>query len=295
MARNVARRKPLSMCRVNGYRIGQAVFCQAFAQIAAVDPVESNKLEDARAGLTYGDSVVSLTQRLKSKWPIIKSPTPAKFCYYTGCTVHQSTNIILKSSSDYKPVPGASQTRPDTATTCSATTIKLLNRSSQIWVKQILNRVLLLLTQVVSRLHTVEHCRQCCCANRTQNRSDNRNQTIVVVHGLPRQTITAQTIIAEIISRLRHSHNLNAILQFAIEKLAQAVNADRGLIWQVVGDQLAVTHEYSASGNLCFISNRPLHSDESAAIVLEFVNHFPDESATGVISINDTSSRYQFA
>ncbi len=25
--------------------------------------------------ITYGDSVVSLTQRLKSKWPIVKSPT----------------------------------------------------------------------------------------------------------------------------------------------------------------------------------------------------------------------------
>ncbi len=32
-----------------------------------------------------------------------------------------------------------------------------------------------------------------------------------------------------------------------------------------------------------------LRSDESAAIVLEFVNHFPDESAHGVISINDTA------
>jgi undecaprenyl pyrophosphate phosphatase UppP len=42
------------------------------------------------------------------------------------------------------------------------------------------------------------------------------------------------------------------------------------------------------SGHTCFAGNQ-LGSQESTAIVLEFLSRFPDESGAGVISIPDTS------
>jgi diguanylate cyclase (GGDEF)-like protein len=98
----------------------------------------------------------------------------------------------------------------------------------------------------------------------------------------------AQAIIGDIIGQLRHSSDLFSILQFAIENLTKAAHADRGLIWQVVGDQLAVTTEYAASGHMCFAGNQ-LGVQESTAIVLEFLSRFPDESGAGVIPVADTS------
>lgn len=100
--------------------------------------------------------------------------------------------------------------------------------------------------------------------------------------------VPAQAIISDIIGQLRHSSDLMSILQYAIETLTQVVQAERGLIWQVVGDQLAVTNEFATSGHTCFVGNQ-LGSQESTAIVLEFLSRFPDESGAGVISIPDTS------
>ena len=98
----------------------------------------------------------------------------------------------------------------------------------------------------------------------------------------------AQAIISDIIGQLRHSSDLNSILQYAIETLTNGLGADRGLIWKVVGDQLAVTNEFSIIGNTCFVDNQ-LNSQESMSIVLEFLSRFPDESGAGVISIPDTA------
>jgi len=98
----------------------------------------------------------------------------------------------------------------------------------------------------------------------------------------------AQAIISDIIGQLRHSSDLNSILQYAIETLTKGLGADRGLIWKVVGDQLAVTNEFSTIGNTCFVDNQ-LNSQESMSIVLEFLSRFPDESGAGVISIPDTA------
>ncbi|MDR3615150.1 MAG: diguanylate cyclase [Candidatus Obscuribacterales bacterium] len=98
----------------------------------------------------------------------------------------------------------------------------------------------------------------------------------------------AQLIIREIIGQLRHSNDLASILQFAIEALTKATKADRGLIWQVVGDQLQVTNEYAVSGHTCFAGNQ-LGSDETVAIVFEFLKVFKDDSGAGVIPISDTT------
>lgn len=102
--------------------------------------------------------------------------------------------------------------------------------------------------------------------------------------GLP---IEAQEIIRSIIQQLRQSSDLSQILQMSVEKLTQATNADRGLIWQIEGDELAVTNEYSRQDHHCFIGNQ-LSQEESTAIVLEFIQRFPSDSGSGVIAIPDT-------
>ena len=66
----------------------------------------------------------------------------------------------------------------------------------------------------------------------------------------------AQAIISDIIGQLRHSNDLASILQFAIEALTQVCQAERVLIWQVEGDQLAVTNEFTFSGQTCFVGNQ---------------------------------------
>ena len=97
----------------------------------------------------------------------------------------------------------------------------------------------------------------------------------------------AQIIIRDIIGLLRHSDDVSSILQLAIEKLTIMCKAHRGLIWQVVDSELAVTQEHSVTGLNCFGGER-LGSPDSTAILLEFLSCFPDESYSGVISVPDT-------
>ncbi len=249
-------------------------FNQLLPKFQLDDPSESNRLEEARTGITYGDSSVGLTQRLRSKWPIIKAPSSQTFVIPPQILHARLGN----------------QTKP-------ANEVKVQHISTTSQANQIISdkhKTLNPPTQDFSPLRSTGDQGKATNSDRrtaikTQTETDEITVQKPVIHQLPKQAITAQSIITEIIGRLRHSHNLNAILQFAIEKLTQAIKADRGLIWQVVGDQLMVTHEYAANGHLEFISNQ-LRQDESAALVLEFVNHFPDESAAGVISINDTTS-----
>lgn len=101
-------------------------------------------------------------------------------------------------------------------------------------------------------------------------------------------TNIAQSIVNAAIDQMMNESNDHLILQRAVESLTTALGAQRGLIWQVAGDRLAVTNEYSASGHTCFMGNQ-LSSQESTSIVLEFLTRFPDESGRGVISVSDTS------
>ena len=97
----------------------------------------------------------------------------------------------------------------------------------------------------------------------------------------------AQRIIRDMVGQLRHSSDHNSILQLAIEELIKVAHADRGLIWQVVGDQLVVTHEYAVDGSTPFLKQR-LGPTESSGIISDFLSRFPDETGTGVIAITDT-------
>ncbi len=98
--------------------------------------------------------------------------------------------------------------------------------------------------------------------------------------------LAAQEIIKDIIGKLRQSSDLSEILQAAIEKLTHVGLADRGLIWQIVGDELAVTNEYTHNENNPFVGTH-LNPQESSAITSEFISRFPDETGFGVISITD--------
>jgi diguanylate cyclase (GGDEF)-like protein len=95
----------------------------------------------------------------------------------------------------------------------------------------------------------------------------------------------AQRIIRDIMGQLRHSSDHQSILQMAIEELMKIARADRGLVWQVVGDQLTVTNEFAASGDTPFIGTK-LGSVESTEIIREFISRFPDEG--GTLAIHDT-------
>jgi diguanylate cyclase (GGDEF)-like protein len=129
---------------------------------------------------------------------------------------------------------------------------------------------------IAAALGELRNLRETMGTNEADNRSDEGTSGL------------ATAIISDIIGQLRHSSDLNSILQFAIETLTQAARADRGLIWQVVGSQLGVTNEYAANVQPCFAGNQ-LGAQESTAIVLEFLSLFPDESGAGVISVPNTA------
>ena len=97
----------------------------------------------------------------------------------------------------------------------------------------------------------------------------------------------AQRVIKDIVSQLRISSDLPAILDLATEELTKLSRADRGLIWQVVDDQLVVTNEFAQNGHYCF-KGANLGAQETTAIVSEFLSQFPDETGAGVIGITDT-------
>lgn len=97
----------------------------------------------------------------------------------------------------------------------------------------------------------------------------------------------AQKIIRDIVSQLRISSDLPAILDLATEELTKVSRADRGLIWQVVDDQLVVTNEFAMNNHECF-KGANLGAQETTAIVSEFLSRFPDETGTSTIAISDT-------
>lgn len=96
--------------------------------------------------------------------------------------------------------------------------------------------------------------------------------------------LEAQRIIRDIMGRLRHSSDHFSILQYAIEELTKVAHADRGLVWQQIGDQLMVTNEYSPNGHMPFKDTK-LGAAESEKVISEFLARFKDETGTGVIAI----------
>jgi len=94
----------------------------------------------------------------------------------------------------------------------------------------------------------------------------------------------AQNTIDELVS-IRRQGDLYRALDAALRKLVEGLGVDRGLIWQVVGDRLTVTHEHSASNESEQIAGTSLDARQSTEIVLEFLSKFLDCSGDGVILV----------
>jgi len=88
-------------------------------------------------------------------------------------------------------------------------------------------------------------------------------------------TPEAQSIIRGIVTGLRNESGVAAVLQETIESLVEKLRADSGLVWQILGDHLEITHEFSADTSKHFVSTR-LSPQESTTIVLDLLMRFPD-------------------
>lgn len=263
-----------------------------------IDPNEANLLEDAHNNLGTTTTLLPYAQKIRSVWPVIKTPIQQNLLLQTTeISVHDRAHEdvmegLLSTGSRINPIGAGpvDSAKQKSGMPSGHSTLQQLPTSP------------ILLPQAVQAKGKKKSEPASAAAN-TANQlpataSGASGATVIDISKLSpldkaEAHITpfppaAQTIISEIIGQLRHSNNLSSILQFAIEALTQVTKAERGLIWQVVGDQLAVTHEYALSGHTSFVGNQ-LGSQESTAIVLNFLNRFPDESGTQVIPISDTA------
>jgi len=279
-----------------------------------IDLTEANRVEDARVNIGYSNSAPNLVQQLKAAWPVVKSPIGPNIILPGDAGLLQpeqgkinpialhpqggppgaqmppgapaGQNVFLQYPPGVTPPP-PQPTGPPTFDAAGNISIPETPGAS--------------FQYQTGEQPTLPDSGQSPPTDAVSGRgggiagamSNLRNQRDSLApgeadkHGGDNPRV-AQGIIGDIIGQLRHSSDLLSILQFAIENLTKAAHADRGLIWQVVGDQLAVTTEYAASGHMCFQGNQ-LGVQESTAIVLEFLSRFPDESGAGVIPVPDTS------
>lgn len=267
-----------------------------------IDFEESNRLEDARVNLGPCGSAPPYVHRIRSAWPVVKAPIQQTL-------ILQPADVSLSMKQDIesgrtselgKIQPIAMQ---PTAHISAATSVEVTvppngeaANADDIDPEEF---------SVTQGLTTGSHSGLEAQPKGISDGRDNKRKKApkarhemkdleAVPDGeeVPVMRPSAQAIIGDIIGQLRHSNDLSSILQFAIESLTNAVDAERGLIWQVVGDQLGVTNEYASSGHTCFVGNQ-LGSQESTAIVLEFLSRFPDASGAGVISIPNTAQDTQ--
>lgn len=94
-------------------------------------------------------------------------------------------------------------------------------------------------------------------------------------------------IINELLAMMRHSADVAPVLAEACEALTLGLNASRCVLWTIVGDQLQVAEEFSPGAD-CFKGSM-LNSQESMAIVLEFLSRFPDNIGGETIYVYDTA------
>ncbi|MBI4532823.1 MAG: diguanylate cyclase [Candidatus Melainabacteria bacterium] len=241
---------------------------------------ESNLLEDARNNLGQAVTLPQLAKLCRAAWPVVKVRTQEiqvlQAPLLAGLVTPDKSSVQSGGSAEVGFIQPAMLTSAPDKTVSEAPVVKSpepaytapggashAQGASQLAAEAQREG----LTRASARRTTLE-----------------QTPSVTVVPVIPH---AAQEIITEIIGQLRHSKDLTAILQLAIARLTQVGAIDRGLIWQVVGDQLAVTNEYSRTGHTCFVGNQ-LGSQESTAIVLQFLSLFPDESGAGVIGIPDT-------
>jgi diguanylate cyclase (GGDEF)-like protein len=273
-----------------------------------LDLSESNRLEDARANLGPSGSAPPYMQRMRSAWPIVKAPIQQGLIldplHGVGGGDSFSSGPIMPDNSLGKIQPiafeggGGGNANPgqgiimpvspiiSSAAAIIASSVPTLGTpvmDAKSAAADALNPVGA--PQVPPPVIEVDDGKDGAPPTRPML-VDDSNDGAEEGQGL--MPPAAQSIISEIIGRLRHQSDLSSILQFAIEMLALSTHADRGLIWRIEGDHLKVTNEFALSGHNCFLQNQ-LTSHESMAVVFEFLSRFPDETGVGVISIPNTS------
>jgi GAF domain-containing protein len=102
------------------------------------------------------------------------------------------------------------------------------------------------------------------------------------------EIFAAAEILDKAVTRLRGTTPLRSVLDSAIADLTLVCEADRGLIWEIRGDQLCVTHEYSRHGEPRF-NNVQLGAQESSTIVYDFLSRYPDEEDASAIDTQDVA------
>jgi hypothetical protein len=96
----------------------------------------------------------------------------------------------------------------------------------------------------------------------------------------------AQQTISELVQELQRGVHLHDALADALKTLVTGLSVDRGLIWQVAGDRLTVTHEYSPDREKSELSGVFLSQADSMPIILHFLVSFPEAGAPGVLQFN---------
>jgi diguanylate cyclase (GGDEF)-like protein len=276
----------------------------------AVNPADADALEDARFNMGPTESAIPYIQRIRTAWPVIKSPIQQSLMLQPSAPRddfdQQALTNLFSEPGKIQPIA----TDPD------GSIFKMPGSPVPVRPTGPVNPLLMTPTDAMQlKMRTGDFALPSTQSNATMQMPDATMTEAARIAGLqsdgggnfikPPTAIgadgegdgaaepyvfpaAAQSIISEIIGQLRQSNDLALILQFAIEKLTDVVKAERGLIWKIVGDQLAVTNEYTASGHTCFAGNQ-LGPQESTAIVYEFLSRFPDESGAGVISVPDTA------
>ncbi len=280
-----------------------------------VDLAESNRLEDARVNLGPCGSSTPYLQKVRAAWPVIKAPIQQNLILQpTDLNVGKDENfqkdlsaLFSDSAGKVQPIaldqntpesfkfntfPTKAPSGPQAPVARTATQLPpAISMESAIGVplQDIPSEEFDIIPEpsVGGGAGDGGAGRTGTRGRRNRNR-DGGGQEEPSPDEISTFLPAAQSIISDIVGQLRHSNDLASILQFAIDAMTQVCQAERGLIWQVVGDQLQVTNECTTSGHTCFAGNQ-LGSQESTAIVLEFLSRFPDESGAGVISIPDTS------
>ncbi len=277
-----------------------AIVKQAFDRLLPkwqqLDLSESNRLEDARANLGPSGSAPPYMQRMRSAWPIVKAPVQqglildplhhsvSDWSLQQGPGGSAAPENLPRGIQPIALDPGLAQSpvniSPSSAIATPSAVIAQAPVSAIAPVEALADDLAAQIArseEVVSRGGDGKGG----LAMRTPPADLQEEPPSIMPPA-------AQSIISEIIGRLRHASDLTSILQYAIETLVLATNAERGLIWQIDGDHLKVTNEFATNGHNCFLQNQ-LSPQESTAIVLEFLGRFPDETGLGVISIPNTS------
>jgi len=271
-----------------------------------LDLSESNRLEDARANLGPSGSAPPYMQRMRSAWPIVKAPIQQGLILDPlhgvagGDSFIAGPSPIDTSIGKIQPIAfdggGGGQSvilpgTPITAAAVIAPSAPALGTPVMEAKTAAADAKSGVAPPVVPAIIEVDDGED---GKDGQDGKDGKQppEPVIKIEEQPEDghlmPPAAQSIISEIIGRLRHQSDLSSILQFAIEMLALNTHADRGLIWRIEGDHLKVTNEFALSGHNCFLQNQ-LTSHESMAVVFEFLSRFPDETGVGVISIPNTS------